>query len=66
MLKIILKNHSKINDESMKKRMDFWTVLLVDFLSVFGTVLGAISALKINEKCIKQLSKVLVDFLMIF
>ena len=42
--------------------MDVWTVLSVDFLSVFGRVLGAILAFKINEKCIKQLSKVLVDF----
>ena len=52
--------------KSMKKRMDFWTDLLIDFWKVFGRVLGAILALKINEKSIKKLSKILIDFLMAF
>ena len=38
--------------KSMKKRMDFWTDLLIDFWRVFGRVLGAILTLKINEKSI--------------
>ena len=42
MLKIILKNHCKLDERSMKKRVDFWTDLLIDFWKVFGRVLGAI------------------------
>ena len=50
----------------MKKRMDFWTDLLLDFGKVFGRVLGAILALKINEKSIQKLNKILIDFLIGF
>ena len=46
--------------------MDFWTDLLIDFWRLFGRVLEAILALKINEKSIKKLSKSLIDFLMAF
>jgi len=66
MLKHILKIHCEINEKSMKKRMDFWTDLLIDFWRLFGRVLGAILALKINEKSIKKMSKILIDFLMAF
>ena len=66
MLKPILKNHCEINEQSMKKRMDFWTDLLIDFWRVFGTVLGGILALKIDEKSIKKMSKILIDFLIVF
>ena len=66
MLKNILKNHCEINEKSMKKRMDFWTDLLIDFWRLFGTVVGAMLALKINEKSVKKLSKILIDFLMAF
>ena len=46
--------------------MDFWTDLLIDFCRVFGRVLGTILTLKINEKSVKQLSKILIDFIMAF
>ena len=66
MLKHIFKKHGEINEKSMKKRMDFWIDLLIDFWRVFERVLRAILALKINEKPIKKLSKILIDFLMAF
>ena len=31
MLKNTLNNHCKIDEKSMKKRVDFWTDLLIDF-----------------------------------
>ena len=40
MLKNILKNHCEINEKSMKKRMDFWTDLLIDFWRVSGRMFG--------------------------
>ena len=46
--------------------MDFWTDLLIDFWRVFGRGLGAVLALKINEKSIKKLSNILIDFLQLF
>ena len=62
----MLKNHCKINEKSMKKRVFFWTELLIDFGTVFGRILGGVLVLKIDEKCIKKLSKILIDFFMIF
>ena len=50
----------------MKKRVDFWTALLIDFLRFFGMVSGANVALKIDEKSNKKRSKNLIDFLMLF
>jgi hypothetical protein len=61
-----LKNHCKINEKSIKKRMDFWTDLLIVFFMVFGRVFGAMLAPKIDEKCIQKLSRFLIAFLMIF
>ena len=46
--------------------MDFWTDLLIHFWRVFGRVLGGIWALKIDEKSIKKMSKILIDFWMVF
>ena len=36
MLKHILNNHCKINEKSIKKRMDFWKDLYIDFGKVLG------------------------------
>ena len=66
MLKNILKHHCEINEKSMKKRMDFWTDLLIDFWRVFGRVLGGILVLKFDQKSVGKLSKILIDFLMDF
>ena len=58
MLKNILKNHCKIDEKSMRKRVDFWTDLLIDFRKVFGRVLGAILASKSIKKRSKNQAKI--------
>ena len=49
-----------------KKRMDFWTDLLINVWNVFGRVLGGILGFKFDEKSVEKLSKILIDFLMAF
>ena len=66
MLKKTLKNHSGIDEKSMKKGIDFLIDLLIDFWKVFRRVLGCVLALKIDEKCIEQLMKKMIDFCMLF
>ena len=46
----------------MKKRIYFWTDLLIDFWRVLGMVLGDILALNIHQKSIEKLSNILIDF----
>ena len=58
--------HCKINDKSIEKRMHCWTDSLIDFWIVFAMDLGAILALKIDEKSIKRISKILMNCLMLF
>ena len=57
-------------NKSMKKRVDFWMDLLLDFgkvfWRVFGRVLGGLLALKIDGTSIKKMNKILIDFLMGF
>ena len=65
MLKNILKNHCKINEQSMKKRVDFWTDLLIDFWKVFGRVLAAIlpsKFMKIHSKIKQNFDRFFDDF----
>ena len=66
MLKNILKNHCKIDEQSMKKRVDCWTDLLIDFWKVFGRGLEIILAPKIYEKSIETMIHFLIDLLMVF
>ncbi len=66
MLKKTLKNHSGIDEKSMKKCIDFLIDFFIDFWKVFGRVSGCILALKIDEKCIETLMKKIIDFCMFF
>ena len=50
----------------MKKRVDFFIDFLIDFWKVFGKVSGGVLALKINEKCIEKMTKMLIDCCMAF